>query len=465
MTVVSTLAARRDSIPWEDLSLAFQDAIRVCEKLHVKYLWIDSLCIIQDNLADWEAEATKMAEYYENALVTISAASSPDGSVRFLRERSPRWKPRLFSLEPHPLRGPTDDGSVTDVMTREIPCFENPEDRDPLFSRAWVWQEALLSVRNIAFCAAGLIWDCRTECVAEDGGDGRHLSDKVHPRDVSAIEAVNEEKRDDIVREQSPRDDPGDTSLRDRHLDGWRAVVASYTLNSLTVATDRLPALSGVASRFQRHLNTRYLAGLWEHTLPYDLLWFRWESRRARSLDEDNIFSLGRAPGDYIAPSWSWASVGHAVSFAEPHAVVMSRVEEAACYVSGLNPFGTVSEGFLRLTGPVVRCCMRCTSSAFYNTYTLLVPETKQQPKFFVDCELLGGRDNMVRRATWGDPSCQFTEVVTCLALGHPGREGNSVCCLVLGQPADGPCVRLGLGFGFDLGLFKNVREETLLIR
>ena len=80
----------QDGIRLSQLSPVFRDAVRVCHRLGVEFLWIDSLCIIQDSKEDWERESARMCDYYENALFTISAASSPDGSVPFLRQRPER---------------------------------------------------------------------------------------------------------------------------------------------------------------------------------------------------------------------------------------------------------------------------------------------------------------------------------------------------------------------------------------
>jgi len=74
----------------------FRDAIQVCISLEISHVWIDSLCIIQDSKEDWELESANMCDYYEDAIVTISASSFKDGSVPFLCERPERWKPQFY---------------------------------------------------------------------------------------------------------------------------------------------------------------------------------------------------------------------------------------------------------------------------------------------------------------------------------------------------------------------------------
>lgn len=68
-----------------DLPPLFQDAIIITRQLGLRYLWIDSLCIIQDSLRDWETEAAKMASIYQNSYVTISATDASNGSAKCLQ--------------------------------------------------------------------------------------------------------------------------------------------------------------------------------------------------------------------------------------------------------------------------------------------------------------------------------------------------------------------------------------------
>lgn len=65
-------------IPWELLPTTFRDAIQVTKGLGIRYLWIDSLCIIQDDDVDWKEESSKMASIYQNSFLTICATAAPD---------------------------------------------------------------------------------------------------------------------------------------------------------------------------------------------------------------------------------------------------------------------------------------------------------------------------------------------------------------------------------------------------
>lgn len=75
-TTRSNYRAHQGCIRAEELPQTFQDAIRVTRELGLRYLWIDSLCIIQDDAKDWNQEAALMGSIYENAYCTIAAAEA-----------------------------------------------------------------------------------------------------------------------------------------------------------------------------------------------------------------------------------------------------------------------------------------------------------------------------------------------------------------------------------------------------
>ena len=60
----ANLKSRQISISSNEIPKTFQDAIKVTRWLGVKYLWIDSFCIVQDDVLEWQTEAAKMADIY-----------------------------------------------------------------------------------------------------------------------------------------------------------------------------------------------------------------------------------------------------------------------------------------------------------------------------------------------------------------------------------------------------------------
>ena len=93
----SNFEDRKQSIIMSDLSETFCDAIKVTQKLGIRYLWIDSICIIQDSTNDWARESSNMMAIYESAWLNIAAAGSDQMNGRLFMERNSGTQPRLHA--------------------------------------------------------------------------------------------------------------------------------------------------------------------------------------------------------------------------------------------------------------------------------------------------------------------------------------------------------------------------------
>jgi hypothetical protein len=98
-TLTENLDDMKTGIEWICLPNTFQDGITVACRLKILYIWIDSLCIIQDSKEDWEIESSKMWAYYNNAYITISASSSPNSLTPILRQRDTAWLHASFQFQ------------------------------------------------------------------------------------------------------------------------------------------------------------------------------------------------------------------------------------------------------------------------------------------------------------------------------------------------------------------------------
>ena len=133
------------------LPKTFQDAIKVTRALHVPYLWIDSLCIIQagDNGKDWESESRRMESVFSSAYCIIAATSARDMKEGFLdRKVSPE---HLYVQDTSGQRSYIC--AVTDDFGVDV-------DKAELNTRAWVMQERVLSRRSVHFSANQMYWEC-----------------------------------------------------------------------------------------------------------------------------------------------------------------------------------------------------------------------------------------------------------------------------------------------------------------
>lgn len=238
-TEQDNLKAHRDGIPLDSLSKTVQDAVLVCRGLGIRYLWVDALCIVQDDTNDWRRESSQMHRIYSNSRVTIAvheAISCKDG---FLGEQSygqPSWQ-RTFTTK-FWLSG--TDISNTRVSTHAKmhlrvgePPHKMSEKPSPLMHRGWTLQEAVLPRRIVHFTGAELVWECATRHFCECGHVEGLTSDGGTPMVRTEIMCGHEyDTREELV------------------VDGWMRLVEKYTRRKLSHASDKLIAVSGIAQMF-----------------------------------------------------------------------------------------------------------------------------------------------------------------------------------------------------------------------
>jgi hypothetical protein len=282
------------------LPKTFRDAIVITQKLGVKYLWIDSLCIIQDSMEDWRGEAATMGKVYQNALCNIAATGASDSSVGCFWDRNPLLAQvcRVDLTWELPLKGSYHclDGSLWPRNIGEA----------PLNRRGWVAQERILSPRILHFGAQQLFWECHEmeACESFPGGLPEY------PDPLTFIVRTGLKRMKPVVRQaiHHARNNMSDGSAMDGYA-YWNGIIDVYTRSSLTRQEDKLIALSGIAQEMSILLNDEYLAGLWKNNLPSQLLWFV-----SKPLVANNGNPCFRPTATYQAPTWSWASIaGHVV--------------------------------------------------------------------------------------------------------------------------------------------------------
>ena len=274
-TTKETLAANLASLSWSQIPRTYQEAITVTRCLGIEYLWVDSLCIIQDDNDDWARESAEMCNVYEHAYLTIAATaakSAKDGL--FMHAQRARFS-MTGSTPEQPFR-------VMALGACHHPSFLTHHILPPiwpLLQRAWVFQERFLSPRVVHFCDQEVLWECREQALCECG----FMTNR------STLGKMGYNK---VLNQQEP--------ARIQQL--WQEMVERYSPLSLSFGADKLPALAGLARQVSRKRpGARYLAGLWSDSMDADLLWL--------STHEDS----GR-PSMWRAPSWSWASIDGSVT-------------------------------------------------------------------------------------------------------------------------------------------------------
>lgn len=384
-------------IPIDTLPKSFHDAIIVCNHLGIRYIWIDSLCILQDSHPDWLLHATEMSSVYQNCHLNLSldAAANPNqgafayrnpdvlqdccsfstflwdlGPTRvddddssssesdFSSNVSDDTSGSLRSGEAKGISSPGETGSPeghTSTATKDVlKCLVFVPDLDyslanpdlPLSTRGWVVQERLLSPRVLHFTDDRIRWECDKEDALHEGLP-HGLPGTGEPFDQYAKHEFN--CFPDMFPERSKWD----------HFDHWEGIVRIYSQCQLTYPEkDKLVALSAVAQRFSRVFSNEYYAGHFRENMPFDL---GWQVLR-RGYEQEH--STRRYP------TWSWTSVDSEVSALSVWCQLrhpLATVEEVSVYLEDPTyKYGPVNGGKLVLRGLVIRCKLEPSSHKGY---------------------------------------------------------------------------------------------------
>ena len=280
---ISNIRKYTQALDVEPLPQTFQDAIAVAKSLGIPYLWIDSLCIIQDSREDKIQEISVMERIYRESFLTVVAASSANTIDGFLQPRPP---PQESYTIPFRLAGDLF-GSMS---IQEIDFVEYDEVLEPINKRAWTLQEQLIPNRCLIYASHTLQWRC-------DAGV-KNLGSSLH----YAISSDDEKYCETLSFLRRP------ATKREDQFTRWLRIIHIYSGRRASLATDKLTALAGIAKEFSDTLGPRYYAGLWEYSLLLQLTWTTWFSH---CYTEHQC----TRPITYRAPSWSWASTEGRVSF------------------------------------------------------------------------------------------------------------------------------------------------------
>lgn len=160
VTEMNNIECHKKGIPLQQLPKTLQDAIFFTKGIGLRYLWIDSLCIIQDDINDWKNEAAKMSDVYRNAYCTIAAAGSNDDQEGVFIKRSEQ--------DVCVLRYNAANTYIAATYASDDVAAMVELHKSPLSKRAWTLQERLLSQRTIHFTTSRVIWECQSKLETED---------------------------------------------------------------------------------------------------------------------------------------------------------------------------------------------------------------------------------------------------------------------------------------------------------
>jgi hypothetical protein len=297
ITTQENLQQHIKGIRLERLPAVMLDAVSVTQALGYSYIWIDALCIIQNDVEDWDHEAANMHAIYSNAELTISSLVASDCHTGLFTPRIQRvthpvpfdiWQPKMY-------RQSNESLAVYPQWTSKDQTVLGP-----VHSRGWTLQEQLLSTRILWFGHRMVHWECLHCYVFEaNPTHGMALSFGQCAGGVSGRITAKRAIKATLSEDQKT------TRISDKRsqpFEIWKRELEEFTKRNLTKLSDRLPAIISVSSSLANNAGSEFLCGIWSgDKLLESLCW-----RAVKPLPKNTSINM---------PSWSWASVDGEISF------------------------------------------------------------------------------------------------------------------------------------------------------
>jgi hypothetical protein len=284
----ANLTKYQEDIPISTQYAILRDAVEVTRALGLQYLWVDSMCIMQDDPDDWARESVTMSKVYGLSTCTIAAANSGVQDSGCFATRN-RYRVRPLRV-PNPFK--TDSKISFYVRSQYLHRIHTRYVRDSLwYNRGWVFQERTLSPRLLIFSKRQILWACQQVQAAETWPCGKTSENHIDRFESFEVEKARFHQLLDPSK--------GVASSNDT----WWTFIKDYTGSNLTKMSDRLVALQGIATQIEGHTGQSYCSGFWiNDTLSSALLWTTTNANIPR-------------PKEYRGPSWSWGSIDGPIEF------------------------------------------------------------------------------------------------------------------------------------------------------
>jgi hypothetical protein len=332
-TTRANLQSHVAGIALSSLPQSYQEAIRLTRELGFRYLWIDALCLIQDDVEAKLEESLTMDDIFGNATLTIAATSAADSSTQPLfPSKAPVFHMQATGNQGHvskvyvreqpshySFKAPFDEGSHMNDW--ELPFNTSPEANryTPLLKRAWTYAERMLSPRVLHFTRSEMIWECREGYDCECGRIDDSVFDPrttdsfkqefgriIAEANVRPVTNGNSNSTNDR-RPENTTGQPASTILsigsqdalrrRGEALQLWSYLITEFTARNMTY-DERLIAITGIARALKPAMQSGYIAGQWTFS-TFSLLWYPTDSAKCRR---------PKLADGYNTPTWSWAS-------------------------------------------------------------------------------------------------------------------------------------------------------------
>ncbi|RBR19540.1 uncharacterized protein FIESC28_05535 [Fusarium coffeatum] len=312
ITTKANLDNHKRDITLSSLPRTIRDAVLATRGLGIDYLWVDSLCIVQDDTDDWAAEAARMGDVYANSILTISTLSGTDCNDGLFTPHSLRQQYVLPFPIPPTSRPTSDSGWFVPAV--HPPVEENQYGvlqlplRGPVHSRGWTFQEQMLSTRILWFGDGHVQWECLSKFAADSSPES--MGHYQYPGNNSDEPYRSRRMKEHLqrpfkIKATLPHSEQQGHEKEDR-VDAyteWETLVAEYTTRNLTKESDRIPAILGLANVMGPMFECEFVMGIWKG--KHFLRSLLWQVHQGTSMSGNSY------------PSWTWASrSGCAIDYA-----------------------------------------------------------------------------------------------------------------------------------------------------
>ncbi|KAL7942113.1 heterokaryon incompatibility domain-containing protein [Trichoderma barbatum] len=327
----------QQALPISEISANFKDTFRIARELGIRYVWIDSLCIIQDSKDDWEIESSKMGAVYRNATLTVSALISAKSTVGILKNNNNNFlgAPKSTKLRIY------EDSSKDEQVEVHWKSLDEENLRTlmnecALTSRGWTLQEYVLSPRNLLYGGRQIYWRCPSLTIsADDTPEGNQFPDQ-------KFQKASEVMYSDILA-APPEIEASVKAV----LEDYYELAETYSARQLTYGSDKSAAFSGIAQMLHQSIGGKYLAGLWTADFKHGLLWYA-EMTCCRHVESHG------------APSWSWMVTDASIVFSRTRIFETTPFDVKIRQYKGIsqdpaNQFGQVKSASVVVEGLTTR--------------------------------------------------------------------------------------------------------------
>lgn len=427
------------SIPIDTIPKTIREAMTICTRLGLQYIWVDSLCIIQDSKEDWLKESQKMGAIYAGSAITIAADAAMDSYFGCFNQKSKSQIEKMEYLQYITTKTKSDQNSTLLVGGgSSISNTINAIEKSPLTTRGWTYQERLLPPRILHCTKDQQYWECRHGFQSEDDlinwGEKRLRTKPSFVKNLADFDTSSGQWKESVLA--NPSATPNKNFAARLALGFWYAevVTSNYCHRTLTYGSDKLPAISGIAKALSNTWEGQYLCGMWDIMLPEALLWNRQIGNNEPSLPPSN------AP--YRCPSWSWAAYDFPVDWV--NGVAQSKATNAISImkmsvtpVLGGDQYGEVLDASLQVFGMITVLTLQERPDRMFPLSKWLMNEYKQPIGW---CNL-----------DFNYPDLQSVFVLLCVVRDTPRGHAGGVLCLRRSNRGIGMFERVGSGnVGFN---------------